>query len=232
MSKIRKIIQKTGFDFHRYRSQPDRTRLWKDLNIKTVLDIGANTGQFAKQIREQIPEAQIYSFEPLKDCFEILQKTFKKDSRFKAFNFALGEKEEELEIHKSEYSPSSSLLKMNEIHKKLFPHTKQHTEEKILVKRLDDISEEFVLKKEILIKVDVQGFEEKVILGGEKTFAIAKAVIMEVSFVELYENQPSFDIIYKKLKTLDFTYAGSLERKIDKHTAGIISEDSLFVKPN
>lgn len=229
---LRKIIQRTGFDFHRYRPVPDRSKFWQSLNIKTILDIGANVGQFAREAREKLPEAQIYSFEPLKQCFEALEKGFEKEPKFKAFNYALGDKERELEMHKSSYTPSSSILQMSDVHKDLFPHTKEHTQEKIFVKKLDDIAKELNLQKELLIKVDVQGFEDKVIAGGENIFKIAKVILIETSFVELYKNQPSFDDIYQKLKSLGFKYHGSMQEKVDKHSGKIISEDSLFIRSN
>jgi FkbM family methyltransferase len=230
MNPVRKIIQKTGFDFHRHHPKPDIGRLWKKLGIKTVLDIGANVGQFAKEIRVKIPGARIYSFEPLKECFDELEINFFLDKNFKAFHLALGDIAEEVVMQKSAYTPSSSLLQMSETHKTLFPHTKEHVSEKIKIRRLDDLAEKLNLEKEILIKVDVQGFEDKVLAGGEKTFAQARAVIMETSFTELYENQPSFDTIYERLKLLGFKYGGSLQQKLDKHTGAIISEDSMFLK--
>lgn len=42
-------------------------------SIRTVVDIGAHTGQFTRAIHELLPAAKIYSFEPLADCFEALQ---------------------------------------------------------------------------------------------------------------------------------------------------------------
>lgn len=48
---LRKIFQKTGFDFHKYRPESDRLGWPKAIGVKTVLDVGANTGQFAKEIR-------------------------------------------------------------------------------------------------------------------------------------------------------------------------------------
>lgn len=230
MHHLRKIIHKTGFDLHRYRPAADKLSCLHNLNIKSVLDIGANTGQFAKEIRGVLPEAQIYSFEPLKECFEKLNENMKTDKKFRSFNFALGEKEEKIEMHKSAYTPSSSILEMAEAHKTMFPHTKEHQSEKIEVKTLDGLSPSLNLQKEILIKVDVQGFEDKVIAGGRETFKKARAVIIENSFVELYKGQPLFDDIYEKLKELGFSYRGSLEEKVDRATGKIISEDSLFVK--
>ena len=231
MNPIRKIIQKTGFDFHRHYTVPDKLIYLQTLNLQTVLDIGANVGQFVKEIREQLPEAQIYSFEPIKECFDKLEENMKADKNFKAFNFALGDKDQNLEMHKSSYTPSSSILDMAETHKTLFPHTKDSKPEQILVKKLDDIATNLNLSKNILIKIDVQGFEDKVITGGIETFKKANVVIIENSFVELYKNQSLFDDIYQKLKILGFVYKGGLQEKLNKKTGQIISEDSLFIRP-
>ncbi len=236
MNKLRKIIQKTGFDLHRHRPKADYWQFLRDQNIKTVLDIGANIGQFAKEAREALPEAQIYSFEPVKSCFETLEASFKEDREFKAFNYALGDQYEKTEINKSAYAPSSSLLKMSDTHKNLFPHTKDHSGEIIEVRRLDEIVKELNLpdgkaglNKNIFIKVDVQGFEDKVINGGIETFKKAKVILLETSFTELYTGQPNFDDIYEKMKLLGFTYKGSLQQKLNKHTGEVISEDSIFI---
>lgn len=228
MHLLRKLIQKTGFDLHRHRPVPDKLSYFQTFNFRTILDIGANVGQFAKEIRNILPAAQIYSFEPLKECFDKLPQGSSL-GRFKAFNFALGDKNEMVNMNKSSYTPSSSLLPMTDTHKTLFPHTKEHSQEQIKVKRLDDISKDLKLEKEILIKVDVQGFEDRVIAGGIETFKKAKAVLIENSFVELYEGQPLFDNIYQKLKSLGFVYKGSLQEKLNKNTSQIISEDSIFI---
>lgn len=227
---LRKILQKTGFDFHRYKATPNKLSYLKTLNIHTVLDIGANTGQFAKEICEILPEAHIYSFEPLSECFKSLEERMKPYEKFTAFNYALGDANETVTMHKNAYSPSSSILEMSENHKTLFPHTKDSSPEQIQVKRLDDITSSLALKETILIKVDVQGFESKVISGGEQTFKKAQAILIENSFITLYENQPLFDDIYKTLHTLGFEYRGALQEKINAQTGEIISEDSLFIR--
>lgn len=228
--KARSIIRKiTGFDIHRYKPAKDLTSWLQALGIRTVFDIGANTGQFAAEIRNILPGAMIYSFEPLKDCFLELRERESKDTRFKAFNLAIGDKEGTLEIHKSAYAPSSSILPMTELHKESFPHSRGSVPETISIKKLDDAVKSISIESELLIKADVQGYEDKVILGGRETFLKAKAVIIETSFVPLYEGQPLFDDIYGSLKTLGFSYRGSINHKSGANGERLF-EDSLFVR--
>src|SRR5258705_4321349 len=92
--------------------------LWlRAIGINTILDIGANTGQFAQRIRRVLPDAMIYSFEPLPDCFEQLKGNLASCVNFRAFNFALGDRTGELMFQRNEYSPSSSFLRMADLHR-------------------------------------------------------------------------------------------------------------------
>jgi len=229
-NKFRKIINKVGLDLHRYRPEANRLAWLQHLNISTVFDIGANVGQFAKEIRNELPEAQIYSFEPIKECYGQLVTVFAKDLKFRAFNVALGETTGFMDMNRSSYTPSSSLLHMADSHKELFPHTKGNTVEQIKIEKLDDVFDRLNPVQKILIKVDTQGYEDKVIAGGLKAFRAAHVIIIETSFIALYKNQPLFDEIYEKLKSFGFTYRGALHQKINNKTGEVIFEDALFVR--
>ena len=198
--------------------------------IKTVLDIGANTGQFAELIHKIIPAANIISFEPLKDCFVELEKNGKKFGKFEAYNFALGDERGEVPIYRSEFSPSSSLLPMGNLHKEAYPFTKRGTVEKIKVKRLDEFKN-LNISFPMLVKIDVQGFEDKVIDGGGKIISKAQVLIVETSFQVLYEGQPMFEDIYQRLTKLGFTYHGNWFQDNDGRDGAALQADAIFIKP-
>ena len=74
---IRRLLGMIGIRIH-----PVQTKELAFLhlyNIVTVFDIGANVGQFAQEIRAELPEAMIYSFEPVKTTYENLIKNFSAD---------------------------------------------------------------------------------------------------------------------------------------------------------
>jgi len=225
---VKKFLRKLGYDVVKY--HPCYDILLKKHAIDTVLDIGANNGQFAREINKKIPRAMIYSFEPLPDVFRDLQENCSSITNFKAFNLALGERNENIVIHRSSFSPSSSLLKMSELHKRLYPKSSGAIQENVAMKKLDHVARKIELHKNILVKIDVQGFEDKVIAGGQDIISRAKLLLVETSFVTLYENQPLFDDIYTLVRNLGFTYAGSKERHYNKETGELIYEDSIFVK--
>jgi FkbM family methyltransferase len=198
--------------------------------IKTIIDVGANTGQFSRAIHEVLPEAYIYSFEPLPDCFAELLRAMSGVRTFRAFNTALAERDGEAEFYRSSWSPSSSLLPMQQLHKQNFPFTAGESRETVRVSRLDDCARELTINNEILIKLDVQGAEDKVIEGGKSLLQHAKVLIVETSIDSLYEGQPLFADIFKLLEGLGFRYKGALTQAFSRLDGSVLYADSIFMR--
>jgi FkbM family methyltransferase len=193
-----------------------------------VLDVGANTGQFAELIRQVLPDARIISFEPIDECFKMLQKNMSTRPPFEAFQLALGNEPGEAIINRNAFSPSSSLLQMKALHVDELPQTREVQEETISVEKLDNLSSSLSLETPFIVKVDVQGFEEQVILGGSKTLAKADAVIIEVSSHPLFEGAPTFDQVYQLMKQLGFIYRGNVDQWKSRKDGRILQFDALF----
>lgn len=206
-------------------------RWLRNLNINTVIDIGAGKGNAALEFHRIFPHAHIYSFEPLRDCFEQMNKKLKSIRNFRSFNLALSDQSGEETIYRSSYSGSSSLRPMSQYHKDIFPITAGQSQQTIKVETLDDIMSDLELKKSILIKMDVQGLEDKVIKGGEKTIKEAEVVIAETSFKEFYQDQPLFADIHNFLSNLGFVYSGSWAPELRSPLDGsLLQQDSIFIK--
>jgi FkbM family methyltransferase len=127
------LFRLCGLEIRRIRFEPYE---WlKGRNIQTVFDIGANVGQFARQIHRILPDAMLYSFEPLEDCYNELVKKMGHLPRFRAFNFALGDGNGQAQFYRNEYTPSSSLLPMEDLHKQAFPFTAHAAPQKIEIRR-------------------------------------------------------------------------------------------------
>lgn len=205
-------------------------RWLRRLNFATVLDIGANTGQFADDARKLSAAAMIYSFEPLRECFDLLRDGHAADPRFKAFHMALGDEAGEVVMHKNEYSQSSSLLPMAELHKSAFPQTRNVAPEKVRVACLDVIAAELNLQRPLLVKIDVQGFEAKVIAGAKKTLELADVLIVETSVEPLYEGQSLFDDVYRMLFHLGFRYRGNYNQLLSPYDGRVLQADAFFTR--
>lgn len=201
-----------------------------NLEIKTVLDIGANIGRFSKTLNHLLPNAQIYAFEPLPKCFDQLNSLMAGCKNFKSFNIGLGEANDTLEIEQNDFSPSSSFLQMTKTHIDAFPFTSQKSIIEVPVRRLDDVMKDYILNKNIMIKVDVQGFEEKVILGGQNTFEQANLLLLELSYQELYYGQPLFGDIYNYVIQMGFKFHGTLAQMKSPINKELLDADCLFIK--
>jgi FkbM family methyltransferase len=235
----RLVLNPFGLDVVRYPKRPSpppprpdsENFLWlSTLAIKTIVDIGAHAGEFASRIHDLLPEAAIVSFEPLPDCFAKLQARMQAVPRFRALNCALGDRNGSATFHRNEFTPSSSLLAMEDLHRTAFPYTVQVTTEDVEIRRLDSLAPSLALEDNILVKIDVQGYEAKVILGGADLIARATLIILETSFAPLYADQPLFEDIYDLLGAKGFKYRGSFSQLHSPVDGRPLQQDSMFVR--
>lgn len=198
--------------------------------FKTIIDVGGNVGQFGKKIRTYYPEAQLYSFEPIPFVYDVLVKNFEGDKKFKAFKCGLGNEDGQTKFYQNDFSDSSSMLKIGQTHVQNFPYTKNETIIDVEVRKLDNCLKVADIEKPYLLKLDVQGFEDKVIDGGLDIVRNAEVIITESSYSELYEGQVLFDVIYDKIVALGFQYAGNLEQMDSAFTGEPLQGDAIFKK--
>ena len=226
-------------DTRRFEPTEETKYLWlTSLNINTIIDAGAHTGEFALMIHEILPRASLYSFEPLGDAFRELKSKLASVPNSRAFHCALGDEGAEIQMHRSEFTDSSSLLQMADLHKQAFPFTAPETLETVTVKCLDDVAAELLLKENIMVKIDTQGYEDRVVHGGERLISRAKLLIVEVSFQTLYEGQPLFADIYDLFRQRGFSYMGnfdvgmgSLPQLANPLDGSILQANAIFLKP-
>lgn len=202
--ELRKLFWKIGIDVSRFNpsSHPmaRRKQILESNCIDLVLDVGANIGQFAFELRNYIGYSKkIVSFEPLSSAFQKLKINANKDSQWEIFNFALGDVEEKIQINIADNSQSSSILNMLPAHINAAPESKYIGKEEIEVRKLDSIFDEICPgNRHIYLKIDTQGFESKVIKGAEKSLSKIDTVQMEMSLVPLYKDQ----ILFSEMNTL------------------------------
>ncbi len=235
MLKVAKLVIKKlfrAFNLEIRRLGPaDYNYAWlTSCGIRTVIDIGANIGQFALRIHNILPEAAIYSFEPLRDCYLKLVSNLEGVPRAKAFNYALGDIDGSIDMHRSRSSTSSSLLSMMDLHKQAFPHTKDETIEKVDVRCLDGIAADLHIEDNILVKIDVQGYENKVIAGGTQIISRAKVVVVETGVEELYEGQGFFHEIFSVMTEMGFAFKGFWDQLKSPIDGSVLSADAIFMR--
>ena len=209
-----------------------RRNTWmRDLGVRSVLDVGANVGESAMELHAILPDAAVYSFEPLADSFAKMEAGLKGQPWWKGFNVAASAEAGEAVIHRSSYALSSSLLPMGQAHKDNYPYTAGASQETIITVRLDDVVREHGITGPILLKLDVQGFEVPALQGATQTLSNAAAVICETSFVELYEGQRLFADVSALLTGQGFVYAGSAGQRNSPLNGRPLQQDAIFLRP-
>jgi FkbM family methyltransferase len=230
-----RILEWFGVKIVSIRLSEARTILGLDrFDIGTILDIGANEGSLAREKYAVIfPKATIHCFEPSPTVYPRLEKVAA-DSCGKIFahNLAIGDVAGKLSFNSlPDLHQASSLLPATKLTNSLYPQTSRVDCVEVSVKTLDDVVEGLkpAILDDLLIKVDVQGFEERVIRGGQATFSRARACILEVMVDQLYEGQSNFRDIFLALDRLKFEFVGTFDQQCDAD-GHVIYFDAVFVR--
>lgn len=227
-------MHRLGYDIIEFPDKHDekRIKLYKLYSIDLVLDVGANEGQFGAFLRDIGYKGEIISFEPLKDVFIKLQARSERDSKWLAYNYALGDFDGQSRINVSRNSQSSSLLDMNTEHLKAAPYSSYYSEEEISVHKLDSVFDGLVgsSEKRIMLKVDTQGYEKKVLDGSMNSISKITGIQLEMSLVELYKDEVLFESMKSFIEGLGFTLCLLEPGFQNPQTGKLLQVDSIFYR--
>lgn len=178
------------------------------LKLASVVDIGANVGQFSLLVRALQPAAQIVAFEPLPDAAARYRQVFEEDDRVTLHEAAISPEQGTATMHVSASADSSSLLPISERQSELFPGTEEVGTTEVAVGPLDRFVDAEDIQAPAMLKIDVQGFELEVLRGSVSRLAAFEYVYVEASFEALYEDQALFADVEAFLVSQGFEEVG------------------------
>lgn len=196
-------------------------------NFNTIIDIGANKGQFVLVARKCFPEAMIYSFEPLAEPARSFRRIFADDTLTTLHEMAIGPTEGEQIIHISKSNDSSSLLPISDLQSRIFPGTEEVATRSITITPLENVISEEKIESPALLKIDVQGYELEVLKGCKSLLNQFDYVYVECSFVELYEGQALAHEVIKYLGRRHFILESIHNPSVTKYHS-VLQADFLF----
>jgi FkbM family methyltransferase len=205
-----------GYEF--FRSRPygvrelrDVAAIYGDRQLRTIIDAGANQGDMAREFAREFPDATIYSFEPFPETYERLVETCARFPRIKPMKEALGAVEAIQPLFLTQYSLTHSLLPTaDEAVKYLGSAVAPVGQHDVRTTTLDAFAESMAIQRIDLLKLDVQGYELKVLEGAKRLLDQRRIslVFSELNFVPLYKDQACFHEVYECLIEAGFGLVG------------------------
>ncbi|WP_374951520.1 FkbM family methyltransferase [Mucilaginibacter sp.] len=209
-----------------------RLEIFRDKKIDCILDVGANTGQYATSVLSGY-SCRIISFEPMKKEFDELSQKLSRYPYWTAHNIGLGDREERVNINISENSFSSSILGLNQ-ETILYDDSIGFIGTQVIqVKRLDAIWDTLpVFGKRVLLKIDTQGYENRVLNGSSGVLSLIYGIQVELSIVQLYREEPLFDEMLHKIQQLGFDLYMIEPGYKDPHSGKLLQLEAIFFRTN
>ncbi len=199
----------------------------RSLTIGSLVDVGANKGQFSLVVRRWHPEAIIHAFEPLDEPAAVYERVFAGDDKVHFHRVAVGAETGESAIHVSARMDSSSLLPIAARQVEVFPGTGEVAQRFVPVVRADDVLPVSDLSRPIFVKLDVQGFELTALHGMPELLKRADHIYTEVSFLPLYDGQALAHELTEFLTAAGFAFSG-VHNVVSMKDGRAIQADLLF----
>lgn len=186
---------------------------------RTVIDGGANVGQFARACLEVFSGARVISFEPLPEAIHAFRRHFEHESRCRLVEAALGETLGVTAFHPQEYALASSVL--------LPVHGTARAAIQVPVTPLDQAIAAEELEAPVLLKLDLQGYELAALRGARASLRRIRWVLLEVVFRPSYVAEATFEDLYDFLREHGFRFLRPVDTLVGDG-GEVIQMDALF----
>lgn len=174
------------------------------IDFRTVVDIGANRGQFTLFAANSFPAANIVSMEPLGVPAARFRRLFAGKRRVTFHQAAIGPASGQSIMHVSGHDDSSSLLPISATQERLFHGTREVGTETVRTGPLGEFLDANAIEEPALLKLDVQGYELEALRACGELLTRFTHVCAEGSYIELYQGQVLADDLIEWLRERGF----------------------------
>ena len=207
--------------------------LLRECQIDCVLDVGANNGQFAAELRALGYRQRIASFEPMSACVATLRQLAARDEAWTIFPCGLGSTPGRRELNHFADPTFSSLHAINPDAPAEFGRLVEPTgTESIELRTLDAVWAEAVVScgaTRVLLKTDTQGHDLEVLRGGTRRLADCAAVMCQLSFAPIYADVPGYRDLLAFLVEHGFECTGIHPLSYRADRPAMIEANVLFI---
>lgn len=234
-ARSRRLAGRFGIKLVRDRPMRDPLRLLQtkagERSVATILDIGANTGQFGAELLKAGWPGGLVSFEPIAEAHEQLRLRAASHGHrwIVPTAMAIGSANGETTINVSANIVSSSLLPVGEALTSVIAETGYTRTETIQVRRLDDVIDS-AWPGPFAMKLDTQGFELEVVRGATETLKRTEVIMVEMSLAPLYDGGARFADLYREIENAGFRCIALTEGFADYARNEVLQVDGVFVR--
>ncbi len=218
---IKKFLKKINIDIRRIDPEIKKDLSFDDIyqkkikNNPIIFDVGANRGQSIERFKKIFPMSTIHSFEPVFSEYSYMKNKYKNDSNVIINNFALGDRSDQKKINVTVKTGNSSFNNIKSNTEWIKKRSKQYntteknyikSQETVKIITLDEYCVNNFVDKIDLVKIDTQGYEDKILNGSRTMLKNNKISIieLEIMFDNVYEKYLNFIDIEKYLIPNDF----------------------------
>lgn len=234
---IKRGLRKLGYVVSRHDPKHDplavRSHFLEMHGINVVFDVGANVGQFARQIRENGYQGRIVSFEPQSSAFAELESAAMQDTAWDVEHCALGDIISTAEINVAGNSWSSSLLDMLPAHTTTAPTSTYVAKETVTVRTLDEVFPRYCgPNSRAFLKIDTQGFTKHVLQGAQHSIHAIQGIQVELSLIPLYSGEPLIGEVVAELYDKGFSLVLIEKEFTDSRSGQQLQVNGIFFRLN
>ena len=198
----------------------------KGLNPKTILDIGAHTGQFYGWAKNTWPNAFIWMIEA-NECHEGTLERLTLNNNDQYTIATMGDIEREVNLYTRRDKPHTEGASYYK--EAAYWDIPQLVME--IPKTLQTLDTIFTEDSQFdLIKMDTQGSEIDIIKGGKNLCKKSEYILLEVSLIELNEGAPTYKEILSFMEEYGFKEIMSIGEHYDNDK--VIQKDIVFKNLN
>ena len=232
-SLLKTALRSVGVNVRRYDPTHDLAELLRLYEVETVFDVGANAGMSGRYFRNLGFAGPLVSFEPVSRYFKLLSAEAAADPLWTCVNAAVAEVEGEQEINVSGgQGGASSFLNKTGTTWASAPELDYVDHERVRVTTIDRAAQEHYPKGDrLFLKLDVQGYERKVLEGASQTMPRIVGVRVELSVSPTYEDEPPMFEIMNFLSQQGFRLCAIEPAWSNLKTREIYQMDGVFFRP-
>lgn len=234
---VRSLFRQVGFEIYPITLRNDLhlqlTTSLRHFAIDSILDVGANCGQFGCAMRRAGFNGYLTSFEPLSAAHSRLIRAATGDSKWQVFDrVAMGSTAGEATIHVSANSQSSSLREILSAHTDAAPQSRVIGSETVPVIRLEEAMATLsdAQRQGCFLKIDTQGFEWEVLQGLGPWLEQVRGVVCELSLVPLYGGQKDWRTVVEWLHGEGFSLWSVHPGFTDERSGRNLQFDAVFFR--